>query len=168
MRAAEQWQPAPKNLLLPENVVHVWRAELGSVSQDLLSPDERQKAAQFHFDRNRNQYIAARAILRQLIGLYENLPPAGIQFTYNSFGKPARSRCSRLLATKTSAWTSSASALTSPRAKSPGSSSRPTKSRRCGRSRRNHKPQRSSHAGRAKKHLSKGTDRGYRYRCTIS
>jgi 4'-phosphopantetheinyl transferase len=88
MRAAEQWQPAPKNLSLPENVVHVWRAELNSVSLEVLSADEREKAAQFHFDKNRNQYVAARAILRQLIGRYENLSPAGVQFVYNSFGKP--------------------------------------------------------------------------------
>ena len=88
MRAAEQWQTAPKTLSLPENVVHVWRAELSTVSLEFLSADERQKAAQFHFDKNRNQYVAARGVLRQLVGRYENTPPGGIQFTYNSFGKP--------------------------------------------------------------------------------
>ena len=88
MRAAEQWQAAPKNLSLSENVIHVWRAELNAVSLEFLSADERQKAAQFHFDKNRHQYVAARGVLRQLISWYENLPPAAIRFSYNSFGKP--------------------------------------------------------------------------------
>ena len=88
MRDAEQWQPAPKDFLLAENVVHVWRGELTSASLEVLSPDERDKAAQFHFDKDCNRYIAARAILRQLIGRYEDVPPASIQFTYNAYGKP--------------------------------------------------------------------------------
>ena len=88
MRAAEHWQPAPKNLSLPQDVVHVWRAELNSVSLEFLSADEREKAGQFHFDKNRHQYVAARGVLRQLIAQYESLPPGAIQFSYNSFGKP--------------------------------------------------------------------------------
>jgi 4'-phosphopantetheinyl transferase len=89
MRDAGQWQPAPKTLSLPENVVHIWRAELTSPSPEVLAQDERDKAAGFHFDKDRNRYIAARAILRQLIGRYENLAPAAVQFTYNTYGKPA-------------------------------------------------------------------------------
>ena len=84
-----QWGPAPKDFSLAENVVHVWRAELTSSSRDLLSPDEREKAAQFHFDKDRNRYIAARVILRQLIARYEHVRPETIQFTYNTYGKPA-------------------------------------------------------------------------------
>jgi 4'-phosphopantetheinyl transferase len=88
MRDAEEWRPAPLTLSLPENVVHVWRAVLTPVSAATLSGDEREKAAQFHFDKDRNRYIAARAILRELIGRYENLPAASVQFTYNTYGKP--------------------------------------------------------------------------------
>jgi 4'-phosphopantetheinyl transferase len=83
------WRPPPKELSLSENVVHVWRGELASASLRILSADERDKAAQFHFDKDRNRYIAARTILRQLIGRYENRPPEQIQFTYNTYGKPA-------------------------------------------------------------------------------
>jgi len=85
---SQQWESAPKNFSLPENVVHVWRAELTLESPEFLSADEREKAAQFHFQRNRKQYIAARGVLRQLIGRYENIAPTAVQFTYNSFGKP--------------------------------------------------------------------------------
>jgi 4'-phosphopantetheinyl transferase len=89
MRKTEQWEPAPKNLFLEENVVHVWRAELAKASPEVLSADEREKAAQFHFDKDRHRYVSARGILRQLVGRYEQAPPNAIQFTYNTFGKPA-------------------------------------------------------------------------------
>jgi 4'-phosphopantetheinyl transferase len=85
----ECWQRPLKDLSLTANVVHVWLAELTSASPQMLSADERDKAAQFHFDKDRNRYTAARTILRQLIGRYENLPPGGVQFTYNTYGKPA-------------------------------------------------------------------------------
>ena len=89
MDPTEQWQPAPKDLHLPDNVVHVWRAELRPCATDLLSASERERAAQFHFDKDRDRYVAARSILRQLIGRYEQASPEGIQFTYNTYGKPA-------------------------------------------------------------------------------
>lgn len=77
-----------KTLLLPDGVVHVWRASLEAPAPEVLSADEREKAAQFHFEKDRRPYMAARGILRQLIGRYENLSPEVIQFTYNTFGKP--------------------------------------------------------------------------------
>src|SRR4051812_2138588 len=83
------WRPAPKDLSLPENVVHVWRADLAAPAADVLSADEREKAAQFHFDKDRTRYIAARSILRQLIARYERVPAETIQFSYNTYGKPA-------------------------------------------------------------------------------
>lgn len=82
------WRPAPKDLSLPENTVHVWRAELVSATEDFLSRDEREKAAQFHFDKDRTRYVAARSILRRLIGRYEGVPPESTEFTYNTYGKP--------------------------------------------------------------------------------
>jgi 4'-phosphopantetheinyl transferase len=89
MDCAEQWRPAPKDLSLPDAVVHVWRAESHPCSTDFLSAGERERAAQFHFDKDRNRYVAARSVLRQLIGRYEQVSPEGIQFTYNTYGKPA-------------------------------------------------------------------------------
>ena len=76
---------------IEENVVHVWRADLTALpgSEELLATEEKEKAAQFHFDRDRKRYIAARCVLRKLVGEYENRPPSEIQFTYNTYGKPA-------------------------------------------------------------------------------
>jgi 4'-phosphopantetheinyl transferase len=89
MNNAEQWASAPKVLSLTANVVHVWKAALADSSPDLLSPDEREKASQFHFDRDRNRYVAGRNILRRLIARYENIGPEVIRFSYNTYGKPS-------------------------------------------------------------------------------
>jgi 4'-phosphopantetheinyl transferase len=79
----------PKDLSLAEGSVHVWRAELGNATPEVLSSDERERAAKFHFEKDRNRYTAARAILRQLIGRYEKMPAEALKFAYNTFGKPA-------------------------------------------------------------------------------
>src|SRR5690349_19092010 len=86
---AEQWGPAPKVLSLADNVVHVWKAALTVFSPDLLSSDERERASQFHFDRDRNRYIAGRSVLRRLIARYEDKRPEAIHFSYNTYGKPS-------------------------------------------------------------------------------
>jgi len=88
MSEREQWPPAPNELSLAENSVHVWRAALTDASSEVLSADELDKAAQFHFEKDRNQYIAARAILRHIIGQYERIPADKVAFSYNTFGKP--------------------------------------------------------------------------------
>lgn len=56
-----------------------------------LSPDESDRAHRFHFEKDRNRFIAARGILRSLLGTYLNLPPSQLQFTYSDRGKPSLS-----------------------------------------------------------------------------
>src|SRR3989442_6041333 len=89
------WHPAPAALQLPDNQVHVWRAglDVSTASRDLLhqvlSSDEQERAARFHFEKDRHHYAAARGLLRTILGRYLALPPAQLQFSYNAFGKPA-------------------------------------------------------------------------------
>ncbi|MFN2207085.1 MAG: 4'-phosphopantetheinyl transferase family protein, partial [Candidatus Promineifilaceae bacterium] len=79
---------------LDENSVHVWCAELdqpqGRVEYygSLLSSDERERAARFHFDRHRNAYTAGRGMLRVLLGRYLTQPPEDIDISYSHYGKP--------------------------------------------------------------------------------
>jgi 4'-phosphopantetheinyl transferase len=54
----------------------------------LLSDDELQRAARFHFERDRNHFIAARGLLRQLLGRYLDREPAALCFAYGARGKP--------------------------------------------------------------------------------
>lgn len=54
----------------------------------LLSPDEQDRAAAFHFQKDREHFIVARGGLRSILGRYLHLDPAQLRFTYNEFGKP--------------------------------------------------------------------------------
>jgi 4'-phosphopantetheinyl transferase len=56
--------------------------------QKLLSEDERDRAARFHFELHRNQFIYCRGLLRQKIAQYLKLDPAKLVFSYNKYGKP--------------------------------------------------------------------------------
>jgi 4'-phosphopantetheinyl transferase len=75
--------------------VHVWRASLRRPASDihelrsLLSEDERDRAAKFHFARDRDDFTVARAALRVILGGYLGLPPGRLRFSYTSYGKPS-------------------------------------------------------------------------------
>lgn|SRR5487761_294074 len=88
------WSPAPLKLDLSGNTVHVWRASLSletDVLRDLeatLSIQEKSRAARFIIPRDRERFIAARGILRVLLGRYLGLPPVALEFDYGPRGKP--------------------------------------------------------------------------------
>ncbi|MDO8844052.1 4'-phosphopantetheinyl transferase superfamily protein [Methylicorpusculum sp.] len=88
---------------LPEiGEVHVWSARLtlrqgsGQVSTQnkfeifygSLSTDERKRAESFVQERDRNRYIIARGILRELLGHYLGMAPEQVCFSYGANGKP--------------------------------------------------------------------------------
>ena len=89
------WSPALKQFTLPTEEIHVWRASLNldaAVMQRLksnLCEDEISRADRFHFDCDRDHFIAARGILRELLSLYLNESPAAIRLIYGPQGKPA-------------------------------------------------------------------------------
>jgi 4'-phosphopantetheinyl transferase len=72
--------------------VDVWFAWLeGSLetAAPFLSDDELERAARFHFDRDRNRFAVGRALLRQLLAEYTGFPAETIRFAYGPFGKPS-------------------------------------------------------------------------------
>ena len=88
------WLNPPDNLILSEDEAHIWRADLdinessqGSF-QKLLSSDEKNRAKKFRFAKDSQNFIAARGILRLLVGKYLEINPAEIFFHYSEFGKP--------------------------------------------------------------------------------
>lgn len=89
------WVPGPDQLELNDGEIHIWRAHLNCVKfvlsqlEATLGPDERIRADRFHFERDRNAFVAARGILRQLLGRYLGRLPADIQFDYGPQGKPS-------------------------------------------------------------------------------
>lgn len=54
----------------------------------LLSPDERERAARFVFERDHRRYTVARGTLRRLLGERLGVDPAAIAFRYGPHGKP--------------------------------------------------------------------------------
>src|SRR5258705_4979278 len=89
------WPDAPNHSLSEGSEVHVWRAFLRrdhstvQIFSPTLSADEQHRADRFHFERDRDCFVLARGILREIIGRYVNLAPARVRFSYNSFGKPS-------------------------------------------------------------------------------
>ncbi|MES1213854.1 MAG: 4'-phosphopantetheinyl transferase superfamily protein [Singulisphaera sp.] len=91
---SETYEPAQRPPPLTADIVHVWRAPIEPLSSEFercsatLSDDERARAARFHFERDRQKYIAARGALRRLLGKYLDQEPAAIVFHYGARGKP--------------------------------------------------------------------------------
>jgi 4'-phosphopantetheinyl transferase len=81
--------------ILPDNAVHVWRVPLDQSSErtaaasKVLSPDEREVTARYHFNMHRQQFVQARAGLRLVLSDYTGVDPRNLEFTYGPQGKPA-------------------------------------------------------------------------------
>lgn len=88
-------QSSDSALTLPSGTVHIWQVALDPPASlvtrlaQLLSDDERIRAARFHFERDRRRFIVARGTLRSLLARYINCPPARIDFSYSTKGKPS-------------------------------------------------------------------------------
>jgi 4'-phosphopantetheinyl transferase len=54
-----------------------------------LSADEVDRAARFHFTRDRDRWMAARLGLREVLGAYLGVAPGDVRLTYGVEGKPA-------------------------------------------------------------------------------
>ena len=89
------WLVPPANLKLAESDVHVWRASFHQLLpfledfNEFISDDERARARRYRFDKNRQEYIVGRGLLRHLLGCYLDEDPTSLQFVYNPYGKPA-------------------------------------------------------------------------------
>ena len=57
-----------------------------------LTADERERAQRFHFDRDRDRFIVAHGVLRDILGRYLGLGPGELRFRYSPYGKPALAR----------------------------------------------------------------------------
>src|SRR5437868_2422860 len=93
--AAEQLRQAPhEDISLPEDEVHVWRAQLGQPPSKVtgffrtLAPDEKAKAARFYFEKDREHFIVARGVLRAILSRYLKGTPDELRFGYSPYGKP--------------------------------------------------------------------------------
>jgi 4'-phosphopantetheinyl transferase len=92
------WCFPPKAIVLKNDEVHVWRASLDAgiaYEKNLaccLSEDERRQSERFHFQLDREHFIAARSLLRNILGLYLKVEPRKLRFCYGPKGKPLLTR----------------------------------------------------------------------------
>lgn len=92
------WKKPPFELSLSNKEIHIWRAKLDLSEnfiqklRETLSIDEKLRAKQFRFDKDRNHFITARGILRNILGKYLNVEPSRFEFRYGNNGKPALSK----------------------------------------------------------------------------
>src|ERR1700688_301077 len=77
--------------------IHVWHAALDREEEALrrleatLSLEEKARADRFHFVNDRNRFVVARGLLRELLGKYLHQAPTGLEFSYGEHGKPSLS-----------------------------------------------------------------------------
>lgn len=93
--SAQRWYEAPEDLALSANDLHVWSASLEldreslSSLQRTLSGDEVDRAERYRFAADRHQFIAARGLLRLILGRYVDTAPERLRFCYSVYGKPS-------------------------------------------------------------------------------
>jgi len=94
MNSTTEWASPLATPELAPGEIHVWRASLSADEAMLrsfeatLADQERERARRFIFARDRDRYIAARGVLRDLLGKYRRRAPESIEFVYGPFGKP--------------------------------------------------------------------------------
>ena len=75
--------------------IHIWQATLAGSKEyvaemrSLLSADEIQRADRFIFEKDRNRFTVARAILRLILENYGEVSARNLKFEYSPAGKPS-------------------------------------------------------------------------------
>ena len=98
MAMAVPWFPESESLALGRGELHVWHGSLNlpeALHCDLearLTPEEQQRAAKFLTSQAREHFVAARGILRQLLGAYLGIRAEEVAFRYGPHGKPSLAR----------------------------------------------------------------------------
>lgn len=88
------WQAPAERPHLQYNEVHIWRASLNLPEAQLLmlgetlSRDELRRGDKYYFKQDRQHFIAARGILRNILSRYLQVNPVEIEFSYTPHGKP--------------------------------------------------------------------------------
>lgn len=89
-----EWLDPPGSLSLGIDEVHVWRATLemqqsqSAFMKSILSDDELSRSVKLHFQKDRDHFVAARGLLRVILGAYLDIGPKELRFSYGPFGKP--------------------------------------------------------------------------------
>jgi 4'-phosphopantetheinyl transferase len=91
-RAACAWAPGPEHPLLGDGEVHLWRADLAALQDELcelLCSQERERAERILNSRARALWMRSRGVLRALLGRYLQQEARALRFAAGPHGKPA-------------------------------------------------------------------------------
>ena len=89
------WRLPGDTLILGNDEVHVWRAALNCDPSQIdnflhsLADNEQVRAERFYFAIDRERFIVAHGVLREILGRYLNRAAQSVSFRYGSHGKPA-------------------------------------------------------------------------------
>src|SRR5580692_9491374 len=95
MKSTTEWSSPLATPDLARREIHIWCASLATDEatferlESTLADLEKERATRFIFERDRDRYIAARGILRDLLGKYLHCTSQSIEFVYGPYGKPA-------------------------------------------------------------------------------
>lgn len=98
---AYTWLVPEQRILLPKDEVHVWRVMLDQPKErtqhlySVLAPEEKERAARFHFQKDRDHFVAAHGMVRTILATYLGLQPRDLHFSRASYGKPYLSENTR-------------------------------------------------------------------------
>jgi len=88
------WPRSPVELPALDDDIHVWAVRLDDATvdldygHDLLSSEERERAARFKFERDRRRYRLAHIALHDILSRYVPMDPARLSFDVGANGKP--------------------------------------------------------------------------------
>ncbi|HUG34074.1 MAG TPA: 4'-phosphopantetheinyl transferase superfamily protein [Anaerolineales bacterium] len=91
------WSLHPEDWDVQLHQVDIWRIHLNlsidpvKPHESVLSAEETQRAAGFHFPRDRNRFILAHRAMREILAQYLNCRPEQLDFSTNEYGKPSLS-----------------------------------------------------------------------------
>jgi 4'-phosphopantetheinyl transferase len=86
-----------ENRVIPDlqpDIVNVWvrtlqaSSAIESACYEVLTSEERERAARYRVGRPRNDFILTRGTLRSLLARYVGMTPQGLSFRYSEYGKP--------------------------------------------------------------------------------
>lgn len=87
---------------ITNDIVYVWELNCENYFHKqsnflkLLSEDEKKRALQYSFEKDRRKFIIQRGILRIIISKFLQIPPINVQFKYTILGKPEIANCPKL------------------------------------------------------------------------
>lgn len=86
---------SPHESQLTSNQIHIWKIDINNPQIDLdklpreiLSQDERKRAARLRSAKDKRRFTVSRVFLRKSLSHYLDTAPSEIKFTYNKYGKP--------------------------------------------------------------------------------